>query len=52
MAKDICFYKKCEFRQWVGEGKRYCPFPRCFKDQLKKQEGANERTKQTVLPKT
>lgn len=47
MAKDICFYKKCEYRQWVGGNKYFCPFPRCFKKQTKKkkQEGANERTK-------
>lgn len=50
--KDICFEKKCVFRQWVGGDKYYCPFNRCFiETERKRQEGKkNERDEQGILP--
>lgn len=46
MARDICFKKKCVFRQWIGGTLFYCPFPRCpFVKKVVKQEEKDERTK-------
>jgi hypothetical protein len=52
--KDICFKKKCVFRQWVGGNKYYCPFPRCFIaiERKRQEEKKNERNEQGILSKT
>ena len=52
--KDICFEKKCVFRQKVDEGVHYCPFPNCFIETERKRQEAkkNERNEQSLLSKT
>lgn len=45
MARDICFKKKCVFRQWIGGTLFYCPFPKCPFVKVEKQEVKDERTK-------
>ena len=29
MGKEVCFKKKCVYREWIGGNIYFCPFPKC-----------------------
>lgn len=46
MGKEVCFKKKCVYREWIGGNIYFCPFPKCPFEKTEKQgEKKGERTK-------